>query len=102
MKLLTKYNKQVIKVFSDFLEDKMEVKLYRTLHEIEDNIREEIVEDAGYSDPEEGLWVRFFKNDTAATTLRDIRNDLNNSNRSYLEASMEICVETNEIQLYFS
>ena len=48
------------------------------------------------------MWFRFFKNDTAATTIADIQRDLHSPNRKYRMDNMKICYDTGEIEVYFS
>ena len=54
------------------------------------------------------IWFRFFKNDTAVTTLNDIERDLNTlpncyqNNRKYMQENIEIAVNENSLQINFS
>jgi len=57
---------------------------------------------------QKSIWFRFFKNDTAATTVESIERDLNTlpncfqNNRQYIKESIEIAVNENSLQINFS
>ena len=54
---------------------------------------------------DKGLWFRFGKHDTLATTISDIEKDLGNSNRQFRLEEMELVIgldPNNELEIYFS
>ena len=56
-------------------------------------------------DTDKGLWFRFFENDTAATTINDLRHTFEIDTLRNKEYMIEnICIALNEIslQLYYS
>ena len=52
------------------------------------------------------IWFRFFKNDTGATTVNDIKRMLKlpatHENYKYIIECMEIAVKDKSLQLYYS
>ena len=73
--------------------------LIAQLRNLECKIREEIF--LGVKD-DKGLWLRFSKDDTLATTINDIERDLKTFNRETLLESFKLAVENNYIEIYFS
>ena len=57
---------------------------------------------------QKSIWFRFFKNDTAATTVNNIERDLNTlpncfqNNRQHMFECIEIAVNENSLQINFS
>jgi len=86
-------------IFSDFHHKKItDEQLIKRLRAVENETRS----------GNQTIWFRFFKNDTAATTVRDIERDLNTlpncyqNNRKYVHENIEIAVNENSLQINFS
>ncbi len=105
------FNSELAKIFSDFLTDNKnpemnlsdaKSKFMFALDKLERKIRKEIKD---YK-KDNGLWWRFFKNDTLANTARSMTGSLENPHsnnfKHYIEC-MEIAVENpEEINVCFS
>ena len=76
-----------------------EGKLITQLRNLESGINENIFLGA---ENESGLWFRFYKDDTLATTINDIESDLKTTNRETLIESFELAVANDYIEIYFS
>lgn len=73
------------------------------LREVEKLARESV----GSTDPEEGLWWRYFEGDTGANTIRDVEKTLalhpSHNNYKFMIEQMQMTGElNNEMKVYFS
>ena len=106
-KSLTPYVVPCTKAMFEFLKDKDLDKLLTKLKEAEEHARNN--GDRLY-DKEEGIWFRFFKGDTAATTLMNIQIDLSlapsHPNRKLMIEKMEMVTKginpDEELRVFFS
>jgi len=96
MKDLTQYHYAAKKAFSNYLKNNNIDELMCELYSIQSHAKAWIV------GRNKHIWFRFFKGDTAATTINNIRKDLGDSNITYLRESMQICIDTGEIEIYYS
>ena len=90
---------KIFEVFVNFYNQKInEDQFIKKLHAIENK----------YNTKTKGIWFRFFGNDTAATTVKNIERDLNTikncyqNNRQYMLENIEIAVTENSLQINFS
>ncbi len=108
---MRQFNTELATIFSTFLTDNnnpnmnlldAKSKLMLALDKLERKVRKEIKD----RKKENGLWWRFFKNDTLANTAMRINNSLENphsNNFKHCIECMKIAVETpEEISVYFS
>lgn len=58
------------------------------------------------AEKDKSMWFKFFPGDTTVTTIEDIKKDLNlpssHNNYKYIIEKMEIAVENNSLEIYFS
>lgn len=100
MKDLTQYKEKILSIFKRFLDSEIPT--------IEDLIIELCVIEAKidtlFNHPADcSLWWRYFKDDTLATTIANLFNDLKSpTNKQYAIDSMKIAVETKELEIFYS
>jgi hypothetical protein len=89
------------KIFSDFINEKIdtETMLFKL-----NNIELEIKAEYKYSTLYKNLWFKFYKDDTAATTIRDIQLELQSTmcNQEHMIDKMEIAVNEKSLKIFFS
>ena len=91
-----------------YLKDNDLEKLIADLSRIENIARDKAIEKDGYDETEDKtLWFRFFKGDTAATGISNIKRDLEGvTNREYILERFRVVTRDlnpdNELQVYFS
>jgi hypothetical protein len=95
---LIQYHYKAMSAFFDFLKTEDEETLMSDLYSIERHYKSW----NGIQKTNKNLWFRFFKDDTAATTIADIKRDLNSPNKKYIMECMQISYDTAEIEVYFS
>ncbi len=95
MKNLIEYMYKAQQLFYDFLKDLDEGKLLDGLNKMEQHARET-------RGKKRSLWFRFSAGDALATTIRNIKRDLHNSNRKFRLERMESCIHSNELEIYYS
>lgn len=90
---------KIFEVFVNFYNKKLtEEQFIKKLYAIENK----------YNTKTKTVWFRFFSNDTAATSVRDIERDLNTlkncfqNNRQYMLENIEIAVLENSLQINYS
>jgi hypothetical protein len=98
MRNYKKYRSTVIDLFQSFLAGKIEKReLIFALKEIDKEIRK---------NPKtlKGLWFKFFKVDTGATTIKDLSNSIDcNTNREHIIDCMQIAIDNPKgFQIYYS
>ncbi len=95
---LTLYHYKAMDAFFNYIKNGDEEKLMDELYSIEKHWKtlNKIQRTT------QNIWFRFFHNDTAATTIKDIKTDLHSPNREHLLACMKVCYELAEIEVYFS
>lgn len=98
MRNYKKYRSTVVDLFSSFLAEKIEKReLIFALTEIDKEIRK---------NPKtlKGLWFKFFKGDTGATTITDLSKYIDcSTNREHITDCMQIAVDNQkELQIYYS
>jgi hypothetical protein len=98
LKDLTLYHYKAMDAFFNFLKDGDEDKLMNELYSIETHWKSW----HGIQRTTKNIWFRFFHNDTAATTIENIKTDLHSPNREHILACMKVCYELAEIEVYFS
>ena len=91
---------ELTSVFNSFLLSLDLDKLLNQLNTVDRLMKKE------YKSEDSNLWFRFFSNDTAATTIRDIKNDLSlpikHRNFINLIECIEIAVEDKSLTINFS
>lgn len=93
------YRPKVLDLFQSFLAEKITIEeLLTTLTAIERNLKNGVIS------TQKELWFKFFKGDTGATTVREIRSDLYSSvNSNYIKERMQLAIENpKELQIYYS
>lgn len=98
MRNYKKYRSTVIDLFQSFLAEKIEKReLIFALTEIDKEIRE---------NPKtlKGLWFKFFKDDTGATTITDLYYSVDSRvNGNHIKERMQIAIDNpKELQIYYS
>lgn len=97
MRNYKKYRSTVIDLFQSFLAGKIEEKrLLRELEDIWDNLRKP-------RDEDKDLWFKFTKDDTLATDIYDIKDDLYNREGKWIKECMQIAIDNPKgLQIYYS
>ena len=98
MKDLTQYHFRAMEAFHKFLKNMDEDELISNLCSIQSHYRSW----RSIRGTDRHIWFRFFKGDTGAWTINDIMHDLKNTNKTYLLENMQICVDTGEVEVYYS
>ena len=102
MRNYKKYRSTVIDLFQSFLAGKIEKReLIFNLSEIDRELRK---------NPKtlKGLWFKFFKDDTGATTITNLNNELRNDCYNFLNSEhyrecMQIAIDNPKgLQIYYS
>lgn len=98
MRNYKKYRSTVIDLFSSFLAGKIEKReLIFNLSEIDRELKK---------NPKtlKGLWFRFFKGDTMATTIQGLKNSIGSyTNDNYIKECMQIAIDNPKgLQIYYS
>lgn len=98
MRNYKKYRSTIISLFTSFLASEIEKRdLIYKLTEIDEELRE---------NPKtlKGLWFKFFKDDTGATTIHDLYCNIDSRvNQSYVFEQMQIAVYNPKgLQIYYS
>ena len=91
--------------FAMFFADRKTDMLVNTLRGIEKDIK-------GKTDTDKGIWFRFFKNDTGATTIADLENTFKKDgglpggtiekNKEYMYESISFAVIDLTLEMYYS
>lgn len=98
MRNYKKYRSTVVDLFESFLAEKIDKReLIFALTEIDKKIRK---------NPKtlKGLWFKFFKGDTMATTIQGLKNSIGSyTNDNYIKECMQIATENLKgLQIYYS
>jgi hypothetical protein len=98
MRNYKKYRSTIIDLFQSFLAGKIEKReLIFNLSEIDREIKK---------NPKtlKGLWFKFFKDDTGATTIHDLYCNIDSRvNQSYIFECMQIAIDNPKgLQIYYS
>ena len=96
MKDLTCYHYKAIEAFFNYLKNEDKHELIFQLCSIQSHAR------TWGRGKNKHIWFRFFHGYTLATTINDIIHDLDNSNKEHLLDCMRICVDTGEVEVYYS
>ena len=103
MNNLNQYKLRFLELFADFLSMKIDEQTFiQKLYSFEMKIKSENDET---ENEDCSLWFRFFKGDTLATTIRDIKTDLifgNTSNHNFMIENLKLAIELNELEIYLS
>jgi hypothetical protein len=89
------------KIFSDFINEKINTEtMILKLKDIELEVKAEYK----YSTLYKNIWFRFYKGDTAATTIRDIQLQLQSTmrNQEHMIDKIEIAVNEKSLRVFFS
>lgn len=100
MKALNNYKKRITLLFEEFLNNEIDNNSFiLKLYSFEMRIREE-----NNFKSNENLWFKFYKDDSLATTIRNIEIDLkgNKNNYNYLIENLKIAVKENSLVVHFS
>ena len=92
------YRSKILDLFQSFLAEKITIEeLLTTLTAIERNLKNGVIH------TEKGLWFKFFKGDTGATTIQNIRKWLHDFNKESLMEDFKIAIENPKgLQIYYS
>ena len=85
-----------MEAFNNFLNDENDENLLNTLYEVDGHAK------AWIGGKDKSIWLRYFHGATEATTIQDIYTDLRDSNRNYMLENMKLCVDSGEIEVYYS
>ena len=98
MRNYKKYRSTVISLFQSFLAGKIDkTDFLFSLSEIETKLKGDVIS-------KKGLWFKFFKGDTGATTVWDLYINLDNTtNDKYEKECMQIAIDNPKgLQIYYS
>ena len=98
LKDLTQYHYSVMQAFYKFLQYENEEELLTALYSVQRHHRSW----NRITKTDKSMWFRFYTDDTLATTINDIVNDLHGSNRDFRMEAMKICCDTAQIEVYYS
>ena len=96
---LIQYHYKAMEAFHKFLKDEDKHELMFALCSIQRHYRSER---SIQRTNKKSIWFRFFSGDTLAWTIDNIMHDLANHNRKFIVECMQICVDTGEIEVYYS
>jgi hypothetical protein len=98
--LATEYRQQVKQLLVEFLYYDTELDAFLAgLRAVEKQLR---VTDSSES---KGLWLRLYATDTGVTTIDDIKRELaylSHPNYDYMMEGFQICLERDELEVYYS
>lgn len=102
MSPLFQYNDRVLRLFSNFLKNKITLKvMIEGLKDVEDYHKEWVQEPR----KTRAIWFRFYTDDTLATTIDEIYTDLKNpegKNYSSMIENLKIACKDTELEIYYS
>lgn len=104
MRNYKKYRSTVLKSFADFLvSDKPQLEHDNKIDLLDELDQIEIKLTRGHKTLK-GLWFKFFKGDTGATSINDISQDIGSKiNDSYIRECMQIAIDNPKgLQIYYS
>lgn len=89
------------KIFSDFINEKIDTDTM--LYKLK-NLELQIKAEYKYSTLYKNIWFKFYKHDTAATTIRDIQLDLQSTmcNQEHMIDKISISVNEKSLRVFFS